>query len=146
MEGNLASDTVTIADLAISCQYFAEAYHEDDTNFANATLDGILGLNLRSLSGKATPFANMLSQGLVKRPVFSFFLNRDPKGKIGGEIVFGGSNPKYHQGEFHYAPLNEYSAETGHWAFQMDGIQIEKASGEGNVVFNGCILWRDSGF
>lgn len=41
--------------------------------------------------GRATPvFHNMIDQGLVKEPVFSFWLNRnDPEG-AGGELVFGG--------------------------------------------------------
>ena len=34
----------------------------------------------------------MVEQGLVKDPVFSFWLNRKPEEENGGEIVFGGAD------------------------------------------------------
>lgn len=54
---------------------------------------------------------NMLKQGLIKRPVFSFWLNRDPKSEEGGEIVFGGVDPKHFRGEHTYVPVTQ----RGYW-------------------------------
>ncbi len=38
-------------------------------------------------------------QGLVEEPVFSFWLNRDPNAKNGGELVLGGVDPAHFVGE-----------------------------------------------
>lgn len=54
---------------------------------------------------------NMLKQGLIKRPVFSFWLNRDPKSEEGGEIVFGGVDPKHFRGEHTFVPVTQ----RGYW-------------------------------
>ena len=44
----------------------------------------------------------MVEQGLIKEPVFSFWLNRDLTSEIGGEIVFGGSNPDHYVGKHNW--------------------------------------------
>ena len=53
----------------------------------------------------------MLQQGLVSQPVFSFWLNRDPKSKIGGEIVFGGVDWRHFLGEHTFVPITP----NGYW-------------------------------
>jgi len=55
---------------------------------------------------------NMLDQGLVKEPVFSFWLNRNATDKEhGGELVFGGVDPKHFVGEHVYTPVTR----KGYW-------------------------------
>ncbi len=55
---------------------------------------------------------NMLDQGLVKEPVFSFWLNRDATdNEHGGELVFGGVDPKHFVGEHVYTPVTR----KGYW-------------------------------
>lgn len=53
----------------------------------------------------------MVNQGLVKEPVFSFWFNRDPEDDIGGEVVFGGMDPKHFKGDHTYVPITR----KGYW-------------------------------
>ena len=36
---------------------------------------------------------------------------------VGGELIFGGSDPNYYTGAFNYVPLSKI----GFWQFTMDG-------------------------
>ncbi|KAM7474377.1 hypothetical protein LguiB_021620 [Lonicera macranthoides] len=49
----------------------------------------------------------MVEQGLVNDKVFSFWLNRNAKEKDGGELVFGGLDPKHYKGSRTYVPVTQ---------------------------------------
>ena len=53
----------------------------------------------------------MIAQGLVKEPVFSFWLNRNVNDQNGGELVFGGFDTKHFKGEHSYVPVSR----KGYW-------------------------------
>lgn len=53
----------------------------------------------------------MVKQGLVKEPIFSFWLNRNPQADEGGEIVFGGVDPNHYKGKHTYVPVTH----KGYW-------------------------------
>lgn len=52
-----------------------------------------------AVTGAQPPFQKMLDAGVVKDPVFSFWLNRNPDGEQGGELVLGGSDPDHYKGK-----------------------------------------------
>ncbi len=59
----------------------------------------------------------MLDQGLVTEPVFSFWLNRDVTDEEhGGELVFGGVDPKHFTGEHVYTPVTH----KGYWQVMVE--------------------------
>ena len=53
----------------------------------------------------------MVNQGLVKEQVFSFWFNRNPEEDLGGEVVFGGMDPKHYKGDHTYVPVTR----KGYW-------------------------------
>lgn len=120
--GFLSQDYLTVGDLVVKDQVFIEATREPGVTFLVAKFDGILGLGFKEISvDKVIPvWYNMVDQGLIKDPVFSFWLNRNSKDGDGGEIVFGGSDPKHYKGEHTYAPVTL----KGYWQFDMSDVLV----------------------
>ena len=58
----------------------------------------------------------MVEQALVRDSVFSFWLNRDPEAKQGGEIVFGGVDQRHFTGQHTFVPVTQ----KGYWQVSDD--------------------------
>merc|ERR1711862_317204 len=122
MSGFLSSDTCCVAGVCVADQTFAEATHEPGLSFLAAKFDGILGMAFPGISVKGvTPvFNNMVDQGVVEAPIFSFWLNRNPNDDLGGVMVLGGSDPSLYEGEITYVDVTAAT----YWQIQMDGLAL----------------------
>ncbi|KAF7831345.1 aspartic proteinase A1-like [Senna tora] len=141
ISGFFSQDHVKIGDLVVEDQEFIEATREPSLTFLLAKFDGILGLGFQEISvGNAVPvWYNMVNQGLVKEPVFSFWLNRNADEEEGGEIVFGGMDPNHYKGEHTFVPVTQ----KGYWQFEMGDVLIGgKSTG---FCAGGCSAIADSG-
>ncbi|XP_016723497.1 aspartic proteinase [Gossypium hirsutum] len=141
ISGFFSYDNVQVGNLVVEDQEFIETTKEPGLIFLAAKFDGILGLGFKEISvGKAVPvWYNMLKQGLIKEPVFSFWLNRNVGEEVGGEIVFGGVDPDHYKGKHTYVPVTQ----KGYWQFDMGDVLIgDKPTG---FCAGGCAAIADSG-
>ena len=74
----------------------------------------------------APPFYEMLNQGLLDEPIFSFRLGSSEDD--GGEAVFGGIDHNAYSGKITYAPVTRkayWEVELGMVAFGEDVLELE---------------------
>ncbi|KAF8675797.1 hypothetical protein HU200_047285 [Digitaria exilis] len=141
ISGYFSMDSVKIGDVVVKNQDFIETTRESSLTFMVAKFDGILGLGFKEISvGAAVPvWYNMVKQGLVGDPVFSFWFNRHAEEGQGGEIVFGGIDPNHYKGNHTYVPVTR----KGYWQFDMGDVLIGgKSTG---FCASGCAAIADSG-
>ncbi|XP_074276074.1 aspartic proteinase A1-like [Silene latifolia] len=141
ISGYFSQDHVTLGDLVVENQDFIEATREPSITFVAAKFDGILGLGFQEISvGKAVPvWYNMVKQGLVKEPVFSFWLNRNVDEELGGEIVFGGVDPDHYKGNHTWVPVSH----KGYWQFDVEDVLVNGQTT--GFCAGGCSAIADSG-
>lgn len=122
MTGFVSEDTVTLGDLNVPHQLFAEATNEPGLAFVEAKFDGILGMGWPEISVNNIPpvWINAVSQGLVEDNVFSFWLNRTAGNLDGGELVLGGYDPAHINGNINYVPVSK----DGYWQFVATHIEV----------------------
>uniref|UniRef100_A0A6P7G4A3 Aspartic proteinase oryzasin-1-like n=1 Tax=Diabrotica virgifera virgifera TaxID=50390 RepID=A0A6P7G4A3_DIAVI len=121
----LSEESVKVGGKVIKNQIFGEAFAI--TEFPEDLLfDGILGLAYPQASPSSiqelnapTVFENMMIQGVLDKPVFSFYLSQADKKKK-GELLLGGSDPKYYKGNFTYIPVSERK----YWQIIAQSISI----------------------
>ncbi|NXF72933.1 CATD protein, partial [Sclerurus mexicanus] len=140
LSGFLSEDTVTLGDLKIKHQVFGEAVKQPGVTFIAAKFDGILGMGYPNISvDQVIPFFdNIMQQKLIKKNIFSFYLNRNPSSQPGGELLLGGTDPKYYTGEFAWMNVTRKA----YWQIHMDSVDV--ASGL-HLCQGGCEAIVDTG-
>lgn len=124
----MSQDVLTIGDLTVQHQDFAEATKEPGLAFAFGKFDGILGLAYDTISVNhiTPPFYKMIDQGLLDEPVFTFRLGSSEED--GGEAVFGGIDPSHYTGKITYVPVRRkayWEVELESVAFGDDVLELE---------------------
>lgn len=140
LSGFLSQDTVEVAGISVKKQVFAEATNFPPKEFVGDKFDGILGMAFPSISvDNVEPvFQNMVDQGLVDKPVFGFYLDRDDTGKVGGELLLGGTDPSHFKGNLSYIALSDET----YWQVQMSSINVKSVS---VGCTGGCAAIADTG-
>lgn len=125
LSGFVSQDTVSIGDLTIKGQDFAEATEEPGLAFAFGRFDGILGLGYDTISvnGMVPPFYKMIDQGLLDEPVFAFYLG-DTNGE--SQVTFGGVDKSCYDGKITTIPLRRKA----YWEVDLNSISLGSESSE----------------
>jgi len=128
MKGFVSNDDLTIGDLRIRGQDFAEATQEPGLAFAFGKFDGILGLGYDTIAVNhiTPPFYSMVNKGLLDEPVFSFRLGGSDED--GGEAIFGGIDSNAYSGKIHYVPIRQkayWEVELQKVSFGDDVLELE---------------------
>lgn len=127
LSGFVSEDVMTIGDLKIKNQIFAEATEEPGLAFAFGRFDGILGLGYDSISVNKIPppFYNMIDQGLLDEPVFAFYLS-DTNNGDDSEATFGGVDESHYTGKITTIPLRRKA----YWEVDLDAITFGDSTAE----------------
>jgi len=145
MTGFCSTDKLSISGIEIKDQTFAEAVEEPGLTFVAGRFDGILGLGYPNIAVNriVPPFQEMMAQGLVDQPIFTFYINRDMNDpEHGGEITFGGINPNHHTSNITYVPVTRQ----GYWQFTVDNIEVADGGAANDLICNGgCQVISDTG-
>ncbi|XP_047332331.1 aspartic proteinase A1-like [Impatiens glandulifera] len=142
ISGKISQDDVLVGGLTIKNQNFIEATRLYGSVHKITKYDGILGLGFQEISSRGVVpiWYNMMKQGLIRNPVFSFWLNRKIKEEKGGELVFGGFDSRHYTGNHTYVPV----IRKGYWQFDMGDVSVNGKpigiSGFSALADSGCSL------
>ncbi len=142
LSGFISQDTLTIGDLTILKQDFAEATSEPGLAFAFGKFDGILGLGYDTIAVDKVvpPVYNAIKQGLLDEPKFAFYLGDVEKSEDGGVATFGGVDKSLYTGKLINLPVRRKA----YWEVEFNSLTLgdETAAFEntGAVIDTGTSL------
>lgn len=122
LSGFISEDSVIVAGLSVPGQQFGEAVKQPGITFAVARFDGVLGMAYPSISvANVVPvFDTAMNAKLLPQNIFSFYISRDPKAEVGGELTLGGTDPQYYTGDLHYVNVTRKA----YWQIGMNGVDV----------------------
>ncbi|XP_067237650.1 napsin-A [Chanodichthys erythropterus] len=140
LSGFISQDTVTLAGLKVPDQQFAEAVKQPGIVFAVARFDGVLGMAYPTISvdGITPVFDTAMAAKILPQNIFSFYINRDPAGEVGGELMLGGFDEQYFDGDLHYVNVTRKA----YWQIKMDEVKV---GGTLTLCKSGCQAIVDTG-
>lgn len=131
VEGFFSSDSLDMGGIKIQ-QTFAEITDASGLGMAYAIgkFDGILGMGFDSISIEhiPTPFQTMVEKGLVKQPVFSFYLSRQDG--VEGSLDLGMIDKTKYTGEIDWIPLNSKT----YWQMGLDSFLVNGTAFKTNAT------------
>ncbi|XP_032496499.1 cathepsin D isoform X3 [Phocoena sinus] len=130
----------SLGSIKVERQTFGEATKQPGITFIAAKFDGILGMAYPriSVNGVLPVFDNLMQQKLVDKNIFSFYLNRDPNAQPGGELMLGGTDPKYYKGSLIYHNVTRMA----YWQVHMDQVDVGSSL---TLCKGGCEAIVDTG-
>jgi len=145
MEGVMVSDTVKFAGISVPKAGMMVATQLARMPFLVSPFDGILGLGRQEQSHFGVNF-NFMKQaqatGKIKKNIVSFYLTLKPAAAGGqdGTIVFGGTDPKFYDGQIRWHPVVE--AGPPMWTIELTSLSVGNGQ---NLCPNTCVGIIDTG-
>jgi len=124
LSGFLSTETLTLGDLEVPHQTFAEATNVPGLSFALGKFDGIMGMGWPTISVDAVvpPIQNMISEKVIANGLFSFYL---PSSTFkSGELDIGAIDKTHYTGELFYHPVSK----KGYWQIDITDITMSGKS------------------
>lgn len=121
LEGVISNDLLTVGNIQVQGQDFAESVKEPGLTFAMGRFDGIFGLGYDTIAVNRAvpPFFHMVHRKLVEQPVIGVWMNRAEEGQEGGELIFGGTNKNhYDEATLSWAPV----IRKGYWEVHLEKV------------------------
>ncbi|KAI9265594.1 rhizopuspepsin precursor-like protein [Sporodiniella umbellata] len=133
--GVLAKDNVNLGGLLIKGQTI-ELAKTESKSFSSGPNDGLLGLGFNSITtvrGVKTPMDNLISQGLISKPIFGVYLGKQKNGG-GGEYIFGGYDSSKFKGPLTTVPVD---SSQGWYSINVNGASVGSSKVTGS--FSGIL-------
>uniref|UniRef100_A0A7M4EXE4 Peptidase A1 domain-containing protein n=1 Tax=Crocodylus porosus TaxID=8502 RepID=A0A7M4EXE4_CROPO len=134
-------DTVRVQNIVVTNQEFGLSTSEPTEPFYYSNFDGILGMAYPALAEGSglTVTQNMVQQGQLTDPLFSFYFSREPTYSYGGELILGGIDTQLFTGQITWTPVTQQL----YWQIGIDEFAIgQRATGWCN---GGCQAIVDTG-
>ena len=150
IHGSLMADKINIEGGVIPKQVFGAAESEVGMQLLFGKFDGVLGLahpHPGRRFAKTSVLENLKASGAIKKAEVSFHLTTLDKES---QVVFGGTDPKYHAEPFHMVPLRH--TEPQYWDIDVNDVKVggvsmstEKGKGAKPFCDGGCQACIDTG-